>query len=107
MEQINSSPQTFKSKVIKDVTTELGDANYFGKARREELNWLMDRGVSPVRKSMANGHRLYGGRFMDELKHFGTKSQTAKSRLLIQAIADKGHGFLTHAPTVSNYRKGF
>jgi len=73
----------------------------FTKSRRAELNGLLEKQVfEVVPKEAAQGKRIYGSRFVDEIKHQGTVDAREKSRLVVQGYNDRDHGLLTHAPTV-------
>ena len=73
----------------------------FRKSREKEILGLLDKGVfEPVPVTEAKGHRIFGSRFVDEIKNIGTTSAYPKSRLVVQGHNDKDHGYLTHAPTV-------
>lgn len=72
----------------------------FQDARRKEIQGLLDQGVfAIVPATMAKGNRIYGSRFVDEIKNAGLTSAYAKSRLVVQAFEDKDHGLMTYAPT--------
>ena len=67
----------------------------------KELLCLIDRIVFEiVPKSEADGDRVFGSGFFDEIKFNGTKDAYAKPRLLVQGYNDKVHGFITPSPTV-------
>ena len=53
-----------------------------------------------VSKSQAEGKRIYGGRFVDQIKNAGKPTAYKKSRFVVQAFNDKKHGLMTYAPTV-------
>ena len=77
------------------------DKNRFVESRRKEIVGLLEKGVfKPVHKSLAAGQRIFGSRFVDDIKNQGTSDEYLKSRLVVQGFNDKGHGLLTHAPTV-------
>lgn len=77
------------------------DTTQFSASRNIEFNGLIERGVfTLVPESMANGLRIYGSRFVDQVKNEGKPSAYNKSRLVVQAYGDHNHGLLTHAPTV-------
>lgn len=87
--------------VWKAVVMQSEDHDFFAAARTNEFNGLVDKGVfALVPESEAVGNRVYNSRFVDEVKHVGTPSAYAKSRLVVQAFNDKEHGLLTNAPTV-------
>ena len=93
--------ESFKSRIVKNAAEELGDANFFKDTRKAELQGLLDRGVFvPVHISEAKGHRIFGGRFVDEIKNVDTQNEKKKSRFVVQAFQDKKHGRMTHSPTV-------
>lgn len=76
-------------------------ANQFKRSREKEVMGLLEKGVfEPVPKSAAHGHRVYGSRFVDDIKNEGTSNAFEKSRLVVQAFNDRGHGLLTYSPTV-------
>ena len=73
----------------------------FTASRRKELDGLIELDVfEPADASAAEGKRLYGSRFVDEVKHQGTPDAMEKTRLVVQGYGDRNHGLLTHAPTV-------
>lgn len=53
-----------------------------------------------ARVSEAKGHKIFGWRFIDEVRHVGTPQANYKSRLAAQAYEDDEKGILTYAPTV-------
>ena len=72
----------------------------FEKARLKELQGLLNQGVfaiMPIQK--AKGCRVYGSRFVDEIKNAGQPNAYEKSRLVVQGYNDKDHGLMTYAPT--------
>ena len=75
--------------------------NIFAASRKAELDGLLDRVVFVVvPKSEAEGKRIYGGRFVDQIKNSGKPTAYKKSRYVVQAFNDKKHGLMTYAPTV-------
>ena len=86
---------------VADITIYLSDSN-FVQSRQKELNGLLERGVfKVVDKIEAQGARIFGSRFVDEIRHAGTEKAFEKSRLVIQAYNDQDkRGILTQAPTV-------
>ena len=52
-----------------------------------------------VPASEAGNFRVYGSRFVDEIKNAGQPNAYEKSRLVIQAFGYKDHGLMTYAPT--------
>ena len=81
--------------VIKD------DPERFRDARAAEIQGLVARGTfTIVNVEEAEGHRIYGGRFHDEIKNAGTAEAFEKSRFVVQGFHDRDHGLLTHVPTV-------
>ncbi len=44
--------------------------------------------------------RLYGTRFVDEIRNLGASDEYTRSRLVVQAFNDKKHELMTHSPTV-------
>lgn len=74
--------------------------------QRERSNGLLEKGVfEPVSKRAAEGRRIYESRFVDEVKNKGTPNAYEKSRLVVQAYNDRGHGLLTYSPTVQRSSK--
>ena len=72
----------------------------FRESRRKELEGLIEKGVFEVVKKSEVTGRVFGSRFVDEMKNRGTPEEYPKSRMVVQAYDDKNHGLLTHAPTV-------
>lgn len=73
----------------------------FEHSRHKEMKGLIEKNVFKlVNEKEAKGHRIYGSRFVDEVKHEGTPDAYEKSRLVVQAFNDTSHGLLTYAPTV-------
>ena len=84
---------------LRDIVTD--DPRRFEEARNMEIQGLLARGTFVIVPSAdAVGHRVYGGRFVDEVKNAGTLQAYEKSRFVVQAYNDRDHGLLTHAPTV-------
>ncbi len=78
-----------------------GNVRRFDSSRKKELLGLAEKGTfSIVPASTAEGHRIFGSRFVDTVKNEGTPDAFEKSRLVVQAFNDNKHGFLTHSPTV-------
>lgn len=76
------------------------DHKKYSASRNKEFNELVERGVfTPVFKSEADGHRIFGSHFVDHVKHECTPDAYEKSRLVVQGFNDKS-GVLTHAPSV-------
>ena len=91
----NGSLEVFLRDVIRD------DPARFREARDKEIKGLLARGTfTVVPASDAAGQRIYGGRFVDEVKEAGTPHAYEKSRFVVQGFNDRDHGLLTHAPTV-------
>lgn len=75
----------------------------FEASRRKELDGLLDRGVFRIAKisDIPPGTRIFGSRFVDEVKFKGTEKAFEKSRLVVQAYNDAGkEHILTQAPTI-------
>lgn len=97
-----SSERSFieEIKALIDDSRTIGGTQ-FEASRRKELLGLLEKGVlEPMKKSEADGHRVFGCRFVDSVKHQGTPEAYAKSRLVEQGFNNKSHGLLTHALTV-------
>lgn len=61
----------------------------------------MERGVfCIVPRSKAKGYRIYGARFVDEIKNIGAADAFEKSRFVVQAFSDDANSYMTYAPTV-------
>lgn len=76
----------------------------FSKSRKKELDGLFSSNVfRKIRKSeVANGARIYGLRFVDEVKKDIYGSLYEKSRLVAQNYMDNGaKGIPTKAPTIT------
>lgn len=66
-----------------------------------EFKGLINRKVISFVPIMdAEGHHIYGPRFVDTIKHEGNPNAFEKSRLVVQAYKDTVHGLLTYAPSV-------
>lgn len=75
----------------------------YEESRQKELNGLLDRGVFQVRNrsEVPPGTRIFGSRFVDEIKFKGTEKAFEKSRLVVQAFNDSDKAqILTQAPTI-------
>ena len=75
----------------------------FEEPRRRELNGLLERGVFRImdRADVPTDARIFGSRFVDQIKHEGTEKAFEKSRLVVQAYNDTGkRSILTQAPTI-------
>jgi hypothetical protein len=73
----------------------------FTKSRQKELDDLLQKGVFQVVSEVPKGARLFGSRFVDEIKNWGTDKTFEKSRLVIQAYNDIGKKeVLTQSPTI-------
>lgn len=78
-----------------------GDKRIFAASRKKDFDELMGIGAfTPVHRSQVESHRLYGGRFVDEIKYEDTPEAQEKSRFVVQAYKDKKDGLLTRAPMV-------
>ncbi|EED22642.1 conserved hypothetical protein [Talaromyces stipitatus ATCC 10500] len=93
-------------KEIADIFTQLvqltGDGQ-FDESRRKEVTGLLERGVFMAvnREDIPPDARIYGFRFVDEVKNKGTNKAFEKSRLVVQAYNDKDKEFvLTQSPTI-------
>ena len=87
--------ETFLREIIKD------DPKRFREARTKEIHGLLNRGTFEiVPANDAHGHKIYGGRFVNEIKNAETPHAYEKSRFMVQAFNDRNYGLLTHAPTV-------
>ncbi|EKD14167.1 polyprotein [Drepanopeziza brunnea f. sp. 'multigermtubi' MB_m1] len=76
----------------------------FQESRAKELAGLMAQGilqVIPGTDPRAKGAKIFGSRFVDEIKGKGTPTLYEKSRIVVQAFQDKGKTrVLTESPTV-------
>ena len=75
----------------------------FRSSRLAELNGLLERGVFKLisRHDVPTKSRIFGCRFVDQIKNEGTEKAFEKSRLVVQAYNDAGKGcILTQAPTI-------
>ena len=75
----------------------------FQASRQKELNGLLEKGVFEIIKTedIPAGARIFGSRFVDQIKNEGTEKAFEKSRLVVQAFNDsEKHGILTQAPTI-------
>jgi hypothetical protein len=75
----------------------------FTASRQAEINGLLEKGVfeiAPITDVPA-GARIFGARFVDEVKNKGTGKAFEKSRLVVQAYADDEKQLvLTQSPTI-------
>ena len=73
-------------------------------SRQEEINGLIERGVfgKPIKRSeLPPGARIFGTRFLDQIKNKGTDKAYEKSRLVVQAFGDDEKSMvLTQSPTI-------
>ncbi|KAI0994211.1 hypothetical protein K3495_g13971 [Podosphaera aphanis] len=75
----------------------------FKTSRLVELNGLLERGVFKIlsRHDVPTNTRIFGSRFVDQIKNEGTEKAFEKSRLVVQAYNDAGKkNILTQAPTI-------
>ncbi|EKD18830.1 hypothetical protein MBM_03072 [Drepanopeziza brunnea f. sp. 'multigermtubi' MB_m1] len=76
----------------------------FQESRAKELAGLIAQGilqVIPGTDPRAKGARIFGSKFVDEIKGKGTPTLYEKSRIVVQAFQDKGKTrVLTESPTV-------
>jgi hypothetical protein len=80
----------------------IGEPDYV-ESRRKELNGLLDKGVFKIVGSdvVPEGTRVFGSRFVDEIKNKGTEKAFEKSRLVVKAFNDHGKELvLTQSPTI-------
>lgn len=93
---VQDDPSIWKAAIPQST-----DNAFFAAARIKEFNGLLDRGVFTLAlEHEAAGYRVYGCRFVYEVKQAGTPSAYAKSRMVVQAFNDNKHGVMTGAPTV-------
>ncbi|KAI0996514.1 hypothetical protein K3495_g11667 [Podosphaera aphanis] len=87
---------------IPDIELYIFEPN-FKTSRLVELNGLLEREVFKIlsRHNVPTNTRIFGSRFVDQIKNEGTKKAFEKSRLVVQAYndADKKN-ILTQAPTI-------
>jgi hypothetical protein len=72
-------------------------------SRTKEINGLLEKGVFEIINISAvpKGVRIFGSRFVDELKNPGTEQAFEKSRLVVQAYNDQEKELvLTQSPTI-------
>ena len=75
----------------------------FTDSRRKEIDGLLEKGVFEVIAiaDVPKGARIFGSRFVDEIKNAGTNKAFEKSRLVVQAFNDHGkEQVLTQSPTI-------
>ncbi len=75
----------------------------FQASRLKELNGLLEKGVFEIMETgdVPAGARIFGSRFVDQVKNEGTEKAFEKSRLVVQAFNDsEKHGILTQTPTI-------
>lgn len=98
-----TSPETKPCDVSarKNVRQKSDDDDLYKPSRSAKLNCLQEKIIfTLVDYSKAVSHRIYGSWFCDHIKHSGTPFAQAKPRLVIQALHNKLHCLVTHAPTV-------
>lgn len=62
----------------------------YAHSQTKELNGLLERSVfTPVHIDVAKGHRIFGSRFADQVKHEGTPNEFEKSRLVVEGFNNK------------------
>jgi hypothetical protein len=93
-----------KAKIWTKTTTTPPPNADFTASRQKELNDLISQGVFDVVDDVNDipvNIRIFGSRFVDEVKHVGTEKAFEKSRLVVQGYNDQGkQGILTQAPTI-------
>ena len=75
----------------------------FVESRRKEIDGLLTKGAFELthESEVPVGTRIFGSRFVDEVKNSGTAKAFEKSRLVVQAYNDQGKDLiLTQSPTV-------
>jgi hypothetical protein len=75
----------------------------FVESRRKEIDGLLEKGAFKLVhiSTVPEGTRIFGLRFVDEIKNPGTEKAFEKSRLVVQTYNDKGKEvILTQSPTV-------
>jgi hypothetical protein len=90
-------------QVITEIFTQLLVPGTYDESRKKEVNGLLERGVFAAvnREDIPPEARIYGFRFVDEIKNKGTNKAFEKSRLVVQAYNDKDKEFiLTQSPTI-------
>jgi hypothetical protein len=77
----------------------------FSDSRKRELDGLLEAGGFRLERrqdALDRGDRIFGCRFVDAIKNYGTDREFDKSRLVVQGFNDHGaKELLTKAPTVS------
>lgn len=85
-----------------DINVYLSEPTYV-ESRLKEINGLLEMGVFEVVNisNVPQGARIFGSRFVDEIKNIGTEKAFEKSRLVIKAFNDNGKDqVLTQPPTI-------
>lgn len=89
--------------VLVSVVNSVFAATPFMESRQKKINGLLEKGVFeivPISEVPINV-RIFGSRFVDEMKNAGTATAYEKSRLVVQAYNDqKKISILTQAPTI-------
>lgn len=61
--------------------------NQFAESRRKEILGLLNKKVfEPVHRKEAEGHHIFGCRFVDEIKNNGLDNAYEKSRLVVPSF---------------------
>jgi hypothetical protein len=92
-----------------------GNTIRFSDSRKWELDGLLEAGFFRLERrqdALDRGDRIFGCRFVDAIKNYGTDREFDKSRLVVQGFNDQGakelltkhqrfpgipHGFLSHS----------
>ncbi|KAE8550702.1 hypothetical protein EYB25_003641 [Talaromyces marneffei] len=88
---------------IAGLFLQIASDGQFDESRRREVTGLLERGVFVAvnYEDIPLEARIYGFRFVDEVKNKGTDKAFEKSRLVVQAYNDKDKEFvLTQSPTI-------
>ena len=77
------------------------DSRYFRASKFAEVQGLKERETWDVveKRDMPTGANVLGGRFVLDIKNFGSKDEKARARFVVQGHRDKEKDFLVHNTT--------
>jgi hypothetical protein len=96
-------PQKNRTENETNANLPVQKTSSFVESRKKEIDRLFEKGAFQFinASTVPKDARIFGSRFVDEVKHPGTDKAYEKSRLVIQAYNDPGKDWiLTQSPTV-------